>query len=196
MKKQTKDLANRLCIALGVGLLAVAAVAVIAWQWGIHDAQQKAESYVQTIRSLIPEPQGAVPEERRDNGMSVLSIDGTGFVGILEMPKFDSALPVGANWGAVSKYPCRLSGSVYDRTIQIGGTTQKGQYDFYREISVGDAVYFTDMEGNRFSYAVTDVRYEKHADQTALHRVDADLTLFIKNIYAFEYIVIFCDVTR
>ena len=193
MKKQTKDLASRLCIILGVGLLVVAAVAVFVWQWSIYNAQQKAERYVHTIRSLIPEPQWAVPEERRDNSMSVLSVDGTGFVGILEIPKFDSALPVGANWGEVSKYPCCLSGSIYDRTIQIGGTTQNGQYDFYREISVGDMVYFTDMEGNRFSYAVTDIRYENHADQATLQKEESALTLFIKNIYAFEYVIIYCN---
>jgi hypothetical protein len=77
--------------------------------------------------------------------------------------------------------------------MQIGGTSQAGQYAFYREISVGDTVCFTDMEGNRFAYSVTDVRYEKRADQAALQRKEAALTLFIKNVYAFEYIIVFCD---
>ena len=97
------------------------------------------------------------------------------------------------SWGSAGKYPCRFSGSIYDGSLQIGATTQQGQYDFYREISVGDAVLFTDMEGNRFSYTVTDIRYEKHADQAALQREDAALTLFIKNIYAFSYIIIYCN---
>jgi hypothetical protein len=48
------------------------------------------------------------------------------------------------------------------------------------------------MEGNRFSYAVADIRYEKHADQVALQQVDDALSLFIKNIYGFEYIIIYC----
>ena len=128
--------------------------------------------------------------------MPVLSVDGTDFIGILEMPRYGSALPVAADWGKVSKYPCCLGGSVYDRSIQIGTTSQKGQYDFYREISAGDTVFFTDMEGNRFCYEVTDIRYESHADQETLQRKDAALTLFIKNVYALEYIVIFCDVAN
>ena len=78
--------------------------------------------------------------------------------------------------------------------MQIGCTSQKGQYDFYRDISVGDSVFFTDMEGNRFSYTVSDIRYEKNAEQSTLQKNDADLTLFIKNVYAFEYIVIYCNV--
>ena len=193
MKKRTKGIPNKLLIAIGVFLLVAAAVALIVWQWGIHTAQQKMESYVSTIRTLIPAPQNAVPEERRDNAMPVLSIAGTDFIGIIEMPKFDSALPVCADWGAVSQYPCCLSGSIYNRTMQIGATSQKGQYDFYRELSVGDTVFFTDMEGNRFAYAVTDIRYETHADQAALQRQESSLTLFIKNIYGFEYIIIYCN---
>ena len=193
MKKQTKSITCRLCILIGICLLVITAAVLIQWQFGIQSAQQKANHYVHTIRTLIPEPQGAVPEERRDNTMAIISVDGTDFIGILEIPKYGSSLPICADWSDVSKYPCCLNGSVYDRTIQIGGTSQKGQYDFYREISVGDAVFFTDAEGNRFSYEVTDICYEKRADQSALYREDAALTLFIKNIFGFEYIVVFCD---
>ena len=194
MKKQTKGLKYRLLMIVGICLLAIGGIGLIAWQWGIQDSQEKMAGYVHTIRELIPEPQGAVPEERRDNTMSVLSIGGTNFVGILEMPKYDSAVPVCGTWGQVNKYPSCLGGSVYDRTIQIGATSQKGQYDFYREISVGDSVYFTDMEGNRFAYVVSDIRYEAHADQETLKKEDAALTLFIKNIYAFEYMILYCNV--
>ena len=44
-----------------------------------------------------------------------------------------------------------------------------------------------------YSYVVTDIRYENHADQVALHREESALTLFIKNIYAFEYLIIYCN---
>jgi hypothetical protein len=125
--------------------------------------------------------------------MSVLSEETTDFIGFLDPPRHSSTLPVCAVWGEINKYPCHFSGSIYDRTMQLGGTTQKGQFDFYREISVGDALYFTDMEGNRFSYSVTAIRYEKNADQSTLQRENAALTLFIKNVYAFEYVVIYCD---
>lgn len=60
---------------------------------------------------------------------------------------------------------------------------------------MGDTLFYTDMEGNRFSYAVTGIRHAQHADQSTLRQSDADLTLFIQNIYAFEYILIFCSET-
>ena len=196
MMSRKNDVVRKVFIIIGVCLLVTAMLLLFAWQWNIHMSEQKAKEYVSVIRELIPEPQGAVQEERRDNTMSTLSIDGTDFVGILELPRFESDIPVCADWGKLSKYPCRFSGSVYDRTMQIGGTSQKGQYDFYRDISVGDSVCFTDMEGNRFSYSVTNIRYEKNADQSTLLREDASLTLFIKNVYAFEYILIYCDVVH
>jgi hypothetical protein len=181
-------------VVVGMFLLVSALSILFVWQFNIYKSERNAIRYVNAIRERIPEPQGAVPEERRDNAMSTLSIDGIDFVGILEFPQYGSALPVCADWGKPSKYPCCFTGSVYDRSIQIGSTSQKGQYDFYRDISVGDRVLFTDMEGNRFTYAVTGIRHEKNADQSTLHKKESSLTLFIKNIYAFEYIIIYCDV--
>ncbi|MBQ2426207.1 MAG: hypothetical protein II263_06865 [Lachnospiraceae bacterium] len=193
MKKNNKSFVRRICVIVGSCLVIMAMLLPFFWQWKIRASERNMEYCVDTIRALIPEPQDAVLEERRDNAMPALSIDGTDYIGILEIPRYESALPVCGNWGEVSKHPSRLGGSVYDGTLQIGGTSQKGQYDFFREISVEEAVYFTDMEGNRYAYAVTDIHNEKHADQAALQREEAAMTLFIKNIYAFEYVVIHCN---
>lgn len=187
---------RKVCILVGILLLAGATVTLGLWRWNIHKAEKQAQYYVDTLRDFIPEPQNAVPEARRDNTMSALSVDGTDFVGIIELPQYASALPVCADWGNISEYPCRLSGSVYDGTMQIGATTQTGQYDFHRELSVGDTVIYTDAEGNRFTYAITSLHQEKHADQAALQQKNAQLTLFIKNIYSFEYLIAFCDIAH
>ena len=188
-----KTILKRILILAGVSLLAAAVAMLIFMQWNIRASQQQSQDYVQTLRTLIPTPQSAALEERSDNAMPVLSLDGTDFIGILEIPLYDSVLPVSADWSNPLRYPHRLSGSIFDGTLQIGGTSQPGQYDFYRQISVGDSLFFTDMEGNRYTLEVTNLRYEKHADQAALQRYDAPLTLFIKNVYAFEYLIISCN---
>ena len=194
MKNQKRSLFQNICLLSGTVMMAAALVTLLFWQWNIHASAKAAGEYVHTLRALIPEPQGAVPEQRQDNAMAVLSLNGTDFVGILEMPKFDSSLPVGADWGNTSRYPCCFSGSVYDCSIRIGATSQPGQYDFYREISVGDSLYFTDMTGNRYRYVVEDIRYTRHAGEETPDSREADLTLFIQNVYAFEYIQIYCKV--
>ena len=194
MKKETKPILGKLSLILGIGLLLMAVIGMGLWFWTMHTSARQAERDVYAIRALIPTPRNAAPESRQDNAMAVLSIDGRDFVGILEMPRYEATFPVSADWGTVFKAPCRFSGSIYDRTIQIGGTSQKGQFDFYRELSVGDSVFFTDMEGNRFSYTVTNIRYTSHADQAALRREEAALTLFIRNIFGFEYIIVSCNI--
>jgi len=191
MKKRT--FIERLCLLLGIVLLVCAIAMLIWWQWNIQNSQQKATEYVQLLSTLMPDTESAFPEPRRNNSMPVLALDGKDFVGILEIPMHDSTLPVCADWGSSHQLPCLFDGSVYDGSIKIGGTSQNGQFAFYRDISVGDSVYFTDTEGRVYSYTVADLRYEKHADHEALERLDADLTLFIKNIYAFEYIIVFCS---
>ena len=186
---------QKICILVGVCLL-VGAIAILAlWRWNISRSEKQAQYYVSTLQALIPEPQNAVPEERRDNTMSVLSVDGIDFIGLVELPRYESTLPVCADWGKTAKYPCRFSGSIYDGTMQIGATTQRGQYDFYRELSVGDTVSYIDVEGNRYIFTITSLCYEKHADQATLQQKDAALTLFIKNIYSFEYLIVFCNIS-
>ena len=194
MRKQNTSIFQKILILLGVCFLIAAASLTLLWQYGIHTWAQNTQRYVQTIRSLIPEPQGAGLEERSDHTMPLLSLDGIDFVGILEMPLQEAALPVCADWAEHQKYLSRFDGSIYDGSMQIGGTSQKGQMDFFREISVGDSVLFTDMEGNRYHYTVTDLRYAPHADQNTLQRADGELTLFVKNLFAFEYLIISCEI--
>ena len=99
MKDRKRSGFRRLCLLAGIGLLIAAAVLLVSWQRGIYTSAKRAEAYVQTIRTLIPEPQGAVLAERGNNAMPVLSVEGTDFVGILELPGHGSALPVCADWG-------------------------------------------------------------------------------------------------
>ena len=193
MKNLNKRLIAKTCVLIGVTLLIAGILALIFWQGYIHYSMKKTENYVKTLQSLIPNVQGAVLEERKDNTMPVLSVDGTDFVGVIEMPKYESSLVVCADWSNLTKYPCQFNGSIYNKTMQIGATSQKGQYDFYREISVGDTVLFTDMQGNRYTYFVKNLSYEKHADNASLKSQDSALVLFVKNVYAFEYLIISCD---
>lgn len=196
MRLSDMSVFQRICLLLGIALIVTAAGAFGWWTYEVHASEQRAASYVDTIRALTPEPQGAVLEKQKDKSMAALSIDSTDFIGLLEFPAFHSILPVCDRWERLSKYPCRYNGSIYDGSLQVGGTSQKGQYDFYRNISVGDEVFFTDMRGNRYSYTVGNIHHADCADQTTLEAEQSDLTLFIKNIYGFDYTLVFCESRR
>ena len=183
-------------IIAGVCLLLITTVVLAAWQWNIHTATKKSQEYVASLRSAMPESQSALLEQRSDSAMPALFMDGTDFIGILELPGVNCALPVSADWGQSSKFPCRFSGSLYDGSLQLGSTTQAGQFDFYRQLSVGDSLFFTDMTGGRYGYAIADICYRQHADSETLNSKAADLTIFIKNIYGFDYIILFCNTQK
>ena len=126
--------------------------------------------------------------------MPSLNVDGNDFVGILEFEEAGCSFPVGSDWGKSQQFPCRYYGSVYDGSLVVGATNQNGQITFVKELSVGDTIYFTDMTGNRYRYSITDIIYRDHADNGDLISDTVDLSLFIKNIYAFEYIIIKCNI--
>lgn len=192
MRTSNMSILRKVCLVLGIVLIVAAAGLFGWWTYEVRIVGQRTTSYVDTIRSLTPEPQGTAIEIQKDQSMAALSVDGIDFIGLLEFPAFDSVLPVCENWERPSKYPCRFNGSIYGGNLQVGGTSQKGQYDFYRDISMGDEVFFTDMRGNRYQYTVESIRHVEHVDQATLEGEESGLTLFIKNIYAFDYILVFC----
>ncbi len=184
---------HQICITCGCLMLASAMLLMVVWQISLHVTTEKARRDTETILQLIPEPQSAVPESRSNNTMASLAVDGTDYIGLLSFPMFDSILPVRAEWNKGLPAPCWYDGSVYDGSLIIGTSNQKGQYTFCQEINVRDVLYFTDMTGNRYTYEVTDVRYREHADDQILRNTEADLTLFIKNMYALEYVILYCN---
>ena len=182
-----------ICLIIGIVLILLSMSLLIFWQSGIKRNAEALSVYVQTLEELIPEVQSAVVEPRVNNAMPSLNVYGNNFIAILELPANDASLPVGALWSDMDAYPCLYTGSAYDGSLIIGTSNQKGQFDFVKEISVGNAVYVTDMTGNQFSYKVTDIQYCDHADNQTLSSESDDLTIFVKNIYAFEYIIIRCS---
>ena len=184
---------RKICLWAGACLLVAATVALLLWQWRIQRASGEMAETVASLQAIMPPAQSAVAEPRSDNEMPYLSLDGVPYVGILELPRYSSVLPVQARWGGISDSPCRYSGSIYDGTLQIGATTQRGQYDFYRELSLGDSVYFTDMAGNRYAYQITDLHYSDHADKETLEKYSGELLLFIKNVYGRQYLIVTCQ---
>lgn len=182
-----------ICLIIGIVLILLSMSLLIFWQSGIKRNAEALSVYVQTLEELIPEVQSAVVEPRVNNAMPSLNVYGNNFIAILELPANDASLPVGALWSVMDAYPCLYTGSAYDGSLIVGTSNQKGQFDFVKEISVGNAVYVTDMTGNQFSYKVTDIQYCDHADNQTLSSDSDDLTIFVKNIYAFEYIIIRCS---
>ena len=130
----------------------------------------------------------------RDMEMPALDLDGQDFIGLVDIPAFGVTLPIAGSWDAkrVADYPCRFWGTVYDGSLVVGGADQVGQFDGFDRIQDGSAITVTDMTGEVFSYVVAKVERSKSAQADVLMDPDADLTLFARDAYSLEYLLVRC----
>lgn len=193
MKRQLGSLFRKTGIVLGSACIIGAVLLMMIWILsGIRNERKSAE-YVQLIRGIIAQPQSAMLEPQTDNAMPALSVDHTDFIALLEFPANGCDLPVGNRWEDAGRFPCRFYGSAYDRSLIIGTSNRRGQIDFVKNVNIHDAVYLTDMLGNRYGYTVCDIVYRDNADFETLSSESDSLTIFVKNEYSFEYIIIRCE---
>ena len=169
MRKRT------ILLTLG-GLFLLAALALTA-----RNLQQKARAQTaaeQTLQTLAPIVQTAadaqtpleaeavpadeqvIPDYQLDPQMEmpVTTIDGVDYIGVLEIPALKLTLPVAGDWSyaLLDLAPCRYAGSAYLDDLVILGHNYRGFFRDLSQLQPGDAVFFTDTDGNRFSYAAAD----------------------------------------
>ena len=171
----------------------------------LQDAQQAgiaAEETIQTMEIVMPQEVvpakqfttellmlEEVPEEIAEVPYYVINpaiempeqeIDGVAYIGKVEIPNLQIELPVASQCreSTARTAPCRYVGSAYTKDLIICAHNYKTHFGNLSKLSVGDAVFLTDMEGNRFEYQV--VEFEV-MDGTAIEQMkqgDWDLTLF------------------
>lgn len=193
MKKYTV----RTFAILGAVLVATAIVLVAASLISQSVNRKEAEKLANTISSLIPQVNDGAPDGRHQTVMPALEIEGNDFCALLEAPGYNVKLPVCNNWhkGNINKFPHRFLGSMYDGSLVIGGSDNKGQMDFITVISNGDKVCITDVNGIRYTYQVSAVEKTKDVSSENLSG-KSDLTLFARNSFGFDYTVVRCNIMK
>ena len=182
-------------LILGV-MLIIGSVGYYAWMcYSVKENAADAKKTVDKMYLLMPEITNGVPDERSNTTMSSLEIDGDSFVGIIEVPVYESKLPIYASWDAdkLNRFPCRFFGSVYNETLILGGSENDGQFDFITQISLGDSVCITDTMGVRYAFQVSSIRRCKDISADKLLSEESSLIFFAKNSLDFDYIVVYCN---
>lgn len=115
-----------------------------------------------------------------DMEMPVENIDGLDYIGIVEAPSIELSLPVVSQWSyaALKSAPCRYSGSAYKDDMVVLAHNYSTHFGRVKDLLPGDTVYFTDMDGNVFTYTVVEL---ETLSPTAIEEMvtgDWDLTLF------------------
>lgn len=134
------------------------------------------------IAQLLPYGQADETDyvKHPDMEMPTKRIGGQYYIGELEIPALGLELPVMDEWSypRLRIAPCRYAGSVYSGDIVIAGHNYLRHFGRLKNLQTGDAVRFTDADGNVFSYAVSNVEILTPTDITGMCTGDWDMTLF------------------
>lgn len=126
--------------------------------------------------------------------MPTIDVNGVSYCGILEIEVLDMKLPVTSRWDydKLRIAPCRFRGTAYQSGFVICAHNYISHFGQLREIQVGDRIYFTDMDGNRFAYEVGEVDTLSPYAVKEMISNEWDLTLFTCTIGGASRVTVRC----
>lgn len=132
-----------------------------------------------------------------DMEMKTVVSDGHDYIGTLEFPSLVLRLPVISEWSYpnLKIAPCRYTGTVYQNNIVIAGHNYQSHFGKLTNLSYGDEITFTDVEGNQFVYTVIEVETLQPTQVEQLITGDWDLTLFTCNLSGLARVTIRCELS-
>lgn len=173
-------------MVLGAALV-LAALSLFAWNQ--RENQQAGEAVEEILPQVIgqiqAEPDGDEEEEPTlpdpyDPEMTEVEIDGYLYVGYLSIPAIELELPVMNSWSydQLKIAPCRYAGSTKTDDLVVCAHNYERHFGSIKNLLPGDSVYFTDMDGQVWSYAVETVETLAPTAVEEMTSGGYDLTLF------------------
>ena len=189
-----KQKIGKICMALGA-LLILASAGLLAYNKWDADRADKASQQVlgeleDTLTKTMEEKTKAdevvlQPELDPTQPMTEVELEGWNYIGYLSIPSIGLNLPVMSEWSyaGLKIAPGRYSGSTYADNMVVCAHNYAKHFSPIKWLAEGAEVYFTDMDGMRWSYEVSAVeiiqptQIEKMTEKTE-DSENWDLTLF------------------
>lgn len=171
------------------GILVLAALSLFLWN-SLEDSAAGAsvERILPRIRQQIEAPPTMPAGEEvsptfpdpYDPTMTEVEIDGYAYIGYLSIPAVGLELPIMSEWdyARLKIAPCRYSGSTKTDNLVICAHNFDRHFGPIRNLSPGDTIYFTDMDGSVWHYEVDAVDILAPTQVEDMTAGDYDLTLF------------------
>lgn len=150
-------------MALGT-VLVLAALSLFLWnRWEdaragvvIEEIQPAVEEYIETADG---EENAGETSGNDSLEMAVAEIDGYEYIGYISIPALGLDLPVMSSWSyeQLKIAPCRYYGSTKTGNLVIAAHNYSRHFGNIKDLSQGDAVSFTDMEGTVTRYEVEEI---------------------------------------
>ena len=185
-------------MALGVICISVAVVILIYNNAESKKAQQYSTDVMDSIVNVISQnEQMNYDEDPFDTDMLTVEIDGYEYIGYLLIPRINMELPVMAEWDytRLKLSPCRYYGSTKTDNLVIAAHNYRSQFGYLGNLTEGDIVMFTDMEGKTFTYKVTVVELLQPTDTGKVKDTGDDLILYTCNYRGDARITVRCSRT-
>lgn len=188
-KKKLHQLSCIMTVASLVSMLA-AGYMILGNIQGDISAGKDSALVIEALAHEIPDVQAdelafgeeLIPNYELDTNLDMpeVEIDGGKYIGTVEVPTLGLVLPVQSEWSkeGAAKAPCRYMGSVYNDDCIIAAHNFKSHFGNIKLLNAGDEVKFTDVEGNIFTYAVSETETLDGYDIEGMQAGDWDLTLF------------------
>ena len=196
--------ADIVIIAVGAVLILSALLLLIYNRCEDVRAGQEAESLLASVEAAISAQEMATPNKPEstealspplDPEMPVVTLDGYEYVGYVEIPTLGLKLPVMAEWDytRLQIAPCRQFGSSRTDNLVIAAHNYDTHFGKLKELSKGDTVIFTDMEGIVSTYCIEKLEtLSPDAVDTVLNS-GYDLVLYTCTKGGRTRVIVFCD---
>ena len=154
---------------MGTGLLLILAaffLVIYNWQDGQRAGKAARQMAEQLQEAVTAQSAADVSEDQEemlpdymlcpDMEMPVKTIEGVDYIGILTIPALELELPVISEWNYpnLKIAPCRYGGSAYLNNLIICGHNYRSHFGNLKHLTVGDLAFFTDTDGNIFTYKI------------------------------------------
>ena len=172
--------AGMICIISGVVLVACAAALFIFNRAASQRAGQSAQSVLSELEEIVESSDEDGAADPYDEEMSEAEVDGSTYIGWITIPALGLELPVQSSWSYpnLKISPCRYSGSAKSSDLIICAHNYSTHFGTIKNLSVGDDVYFTDLDGTTRHYEVYEVTQLDPYDIDKMTDSGYDLTLF------------------
>lgn len=185
-------------MVLGIICICVAVAILIYNNAESKKAQQYSTTVMDSIVNVISQnEQKNYDEDPFDTDMFTAEIDGYDYIGYLLIPRINMELPVMAEWDytRLKLSPCRYYGSVKTNNLVIAAHNYRSQFGYLGNLTEGDVVMFTDMDGKVFTYKVTVVELLQPTDAGKVKDTGDDLILYTCNYRGDARITVRCSRT-
>lgn len=196
MEKIHKFLSRKGSKAMTLGVLLVAAALCLTLYNYIdaYRASQSADALAESLAVQIPEEAQPYYLTDPEIDMPIINIDGKDCIGYVEIPALNISLPVLSEWSYpnLKSAPCRYKGSAYLDNMIIAAHNYRTHFGALESLEAGTTIYFTDADGNRFEYEVSQLQVLDGTAVEEMEEGDWDLTLFTCTIGGRQRVTVRC----